>query len=68
MHKDNIVQQQREFKTKNISLKMSDVDTLEGIITGYAATKNLRDSHGDIIADGAFEDTIVKWGPKVEIE
>lgn len=55
---------ERPLKFKDSSLTLKDIDEKEGIVSGYFSTKNVRDSVGDIVVDGAFDNTIKLWGPK----
>jgi HK97 family phage prohead protease len=43
---------------------VKDVDTVQGIVTGYFAAFNNIDSDGDMITKGAFAKTIAERGPK----
>ncbi|MBO0947529.1 HK97 family phage prohead protease [Fibrella forsythiae] len=42
---------------------LKDVDTKQGIVKGYFAAFNSKDSDGDIIVKGAFAKTIAERGP-----
>ena len=46
------------WQTKNIKTEISDVDTTQGIVSGYFARFNNIDSDGDKIKSGAFLKTI----------
>lgn len=46
------------------SRAIKDVDTGQGIVTGYFAAFNNIDSDGDMITKGAFAKTIAERGPK----
>jgi len=50
-----------EYKSSFSSVK--DVDTKEGIVSGYFSHFNSKDSDGDIIKKGAFARTITNNGP-----
>lgn len=43
---------------------VTDVDEIEGIVSGYFATKNVWDSVGEMIVDGAFKRSVREWGPE----
>lgn len=56
-------------ETKNLDLalvdvKMSDGDSGNGVLEGYASVKNVVDSYGDVIRDGAYSniDELIKNG------
>lgn len=49
--------------TKQIGCSFKDLDTKEGIVTGYFAHFGNIDSDGDIIVKGAFAKTIQENGP-----
>lgn len=53
------------YGVKNFSLPLSikDVDTTQGIVTGYFAAFDNVDSDGDIIRRGAFAKSIAERGP-----
>lgn len=54
------------MNTKNAPLKVkfagSDDGLEEGQFVAYASVFDVKDSHGDIIRKGAFEDTLAEWG------
>ncbi len=50
-----------EYKSAFSSVK--DVDTKEGIVSGYFSHFNSKDSDGDVIQKGAFSRSIKDWGP-----
>jgi len=50
-----------EYKSSFSSVK--DVDTKEGIVSGYFSHFNSLDSDGDVIQKGAFSKSINEWGP-----
>lgn len=52
------------YSYKSNSLKIKDVDTQTGIVSGYFAAFGMEDSDGDIIQKGAFSKTIQERGPK----
>jgi len=49
---------------KGIAQGFKDVDTKQGIVTGYFAHFGSKDSDGDIIVRGAFSKSIQENGPK----
>jgi HK97 family phage prohead protease len=51
------------YSYKTIDLEVKDVDTKKGIVTGYFASFNVKDSDGDITRPGAFLRSIQDWGP-----
>jgi len=48
---------------KNQSLEVKDVDTKQGIVSGYFSAFGMVDSDGDIMMPGAFKRSIQDWGP-----
>lgn len=50
-----------EFKVAPNAIK--DIDSKQGIVTGYPATFNVLDDGNDVILPGAFKRTINAWGP-----
>ncbi len=52
------------YQTKSISASVKDVDSNQGIVTGYFSTFDVLDSNGDIIRKGAFRKTIKERGPE----
>lgn len=55
---------ERKFRDTVLSLYNTDPDTLEGdgYFTGYASTfTTTPDSYGDIVARGAFDNTLEEW-------
>lgn len=51
------------YGVKNYNLSIKDVDTKQGIVTGYFAAFDNVDSDGDIIRKGAFAKSIAERGP-----
>lgn len=54
------------YKVKSNSggeVQVKDLDSVQGIVTGYFSTFNFVDSDGDSIAKGAFSKTISENGP-----
>lgn len=49
---------------KGFDLAFKDVDTKQGIVTGYFAAFDSKDSDGDIIDRGAFNKSIQERGPQ----
>lgn len=52
-----------EYKNDGIGAMIADVDTKQGIVTGYFSRFNNVDSDGDIMKPGAFKKTIREQGP-----
>lgn len=48
---------------KGFDLNFKDIDSKKGIVTGYFAAFNSKDSHGDVIEKGAFSKTVAERGP-----
>jgi HK97 family phage prohead protease len=48
---------------KNQSLEVKDVDSKQGIVSGYFSAFGMVDSDGDIMMPGAFKRSIQDWGP-----
>jgi HK97 family phage prohead protease len=53
---------------KTLELEIKDVDTKEGIVSGYFSAFNIKDSDGDVIHPGAFVKSITDWMPKGRIK
>jgi len=51
---------------KNQSLEVKDVDTKQGIVSGYFSAFGMVDSDGDIMMQGAFKRSIQDWGPEAK--
>ena len=56
------------YTTKFISAEIKDIDTKQGIVAGYFANFNSLDSDGDIIRQGAFNQSIQEWFPKGRVK
>jgi len=52
------------YNYKSFDLEVKDVDTKEGIVTGYFSAFGNVDSDGDIMMPGAFKRSIQDWGPE----
>ena len=52
------------YKQKPTSLNIKDIDSKQGIITGYFSAFGNVDSYGDIMMPGAFQRSIADWGPE----
>ena len=52
------------YNYKSLSLEVKDVDTKQGIVTGYFSAFGNVDSDGDIMMPGAFKRSIQDWGPE----
>lgn len=48
---------------KNQSLEVKDIDSKQGIVSGYFSAFGMVDSDGDIMMPGAFKRSIQDWGP-----
>lgn len=44
-------------------MEVKDVDTKEGVVSGYFSAFGMVDSDGDIMMPGAFKRSIADWGP-----
>jgi HK97 family phage prohead protease len=51
------------YKYSNFDLRIKDVDEIKGIVSGYFAAFNVKDSAGDVIKKGAFQKSIMERGP-----
>jgi HK97 family phage prohead protease len=51
---------------KNQSLEVKDVDSKQGIVSGYFSAFGMVDSDGDIMMPGAFKRSIQDWGPEAK--
>lgn len=56
------------YNYKTLELEVKDVDRKEGIVSGYFAAFNIKDSDGDIIHPGAFSKTISEMFPKGRVK
>jgi HK97 family phage prohead protease len=52
------------YKSFSGTLEFKDVDGKKGIVTGYFASFETKDSENDIIRKGAFQKSITEQGPK----
>ena len=52
------------YNYKSFSLEVKDVDSKQGIVTGYFSAFGNVDSDGDIMMPGAFKRSIQDWGPE----
>ena len=52
------------YTYKSLGMEVKDVDTKEGIVSGYFSAFGMVDSDGDIMMPGAFKRSIADWGPK----
>jgi HK97 family phage prohead protease len=52
------------YKYKQNGLEVKDIDSKQGIITGYFSAFGNIDSDGDIMMPGAFQRSIADWGPE----
>jgi HK97 family phage prohead protease len=53
---------------KSFANSIKDIDTKQGIVTGYFSAFDIKDSDGDIIRKGAFKKSIEDWFPKGRIK
>jgi HK97 family phage prohead protease len=53
---------QREYKS--FPLEIKDIDSKQGIFTGYCSSYGVKDAGGDIVDLGAFSKTIKERGPQ----
>ncbi len=53
-----------QFKPTGTKSSIKDVDELKGVVTGYGAHFNNKDTDNEIIDSGAFARTISYWGPE----
>ena len=54
------------YLTKDVSDSIKDVDTVQGIVTGYFSIFGNKDSDGDIVLPGAYRKTLKENGPNSE--
>jgi len=54
------------YLTKEVSDSIKDVDTVQGIVTGYFSIFGNKDSDGDIVLPGAYRKTLKENGPNSE--
>lgn len=59
-----LLERKADMQYKAVTAPIKDLDEVKGYVAGYFSTKNVRDSMGDIIVDGAFKRTIEERGPK----
>jgi HK97 family phage prohead protease len=52
------------YNYKSFNLEVKDVDSKQGIVTGYFSAFGNVDSDGDIMMPGAFKRSIQDWGPE----
>jgi HK97 family phage prohead protease len=52
------------YNYKSFNLEVKDVDTKQGIVSGYFSAFGNVDSDGDIMMPGAFKRSIQDWGPE----
>lgn len=52
------------YTYKSLGMEVKDVDTKEGVVSGYFSAFGMVDSDGDIMMPGAFKRSIADWGPK----
>lgn len=63
IRKLNQIDKKMIYGYKNLELEIKDIDTKEGIVSGYFSAFNIKDSDGDVILPGAFTKSISEWGP-----
>jgi HK97 family phage prohead protease len=54
------------YKYKQQGLEIKDIDSKQGVITGYFSAFGNIDSDGDIMMPGAFKRSIQDWGPEAK--
>lgn len=54
------------FQVKSFDAEVKDIDTKQGVVTGYFASFGNVDSDGDVIQKGAFAKSIAENGPQSE--
>lgn len=52
------------YNYKSFNSEVKDVDTKQGVVTGYFSAFGNVDSDGDIMMPGAFKRSIQDWGPE----
>ena len=52
------------YNYKSFNLEVKDVDTKQGVVSGYFSAFGNVDSDGDIMMPGAFKRSIQDWGPE----
>ena len=56
-----------DFKFKQLSVDVKDMDDAKGIIVAYANTYNFKDSDGDISAYGSFDKTVAENFKRIRV-
>ena len=56
-----------DFKFKQLSVDVKDMDDTKGIIVAYANTYNFKDSDGDISAYGSFDKTVAENFKRIRV-
>jgi len=52
------------YQTKNCELKIKDIDSTSGVVSGYFAAFGNKDADGDVFVKGAFSKSIQERGPQ----
>jgi HK97 family phage prohead protease len=60
---NNVKSKNMIYTYKSLGMEVKDVDTKQGIVSGYFSAFGMVDSDGDIIMPGAFKRSINDWGP-----
>ena len=56
-----------DFKFKQLSVDVKDMDDTKGVIVAYANTYNFKDSDGDISAYGSFDKTVAENFKRIRV-
>lgn len=52
-----------ELERKSTLLEVKDIDTKQGIFTGFFSSFGVVDSYGDVVDPGSFKKNFAEWGP-----
>lgn len=52
-----------DLERKSTRLEVKDIDTKQGVFTGYFSSFGTVDSYNDVVDQGAFIKTFKEWGP-----
>ena len=56
-----------DFKFKQLSVDVKDMDDIKGVVVAYANTYNFKDSDGDISAYGSFDKTVAENFKRIRV-
>ncbi len=56
-----------DFKFKQLSVDVKDMDDTKGVVVAYANTYNFKDSDGDISAYGSFDKTVAENFKRIRV-